>query len=450
MVNMCKEQLRNVLQKTFCCDMSFYVFYSNMPICNRYSIYGVSQGVTMLLLKLHGVMNHPEVNVMMGKAGYFKRKQAQTKTVSKIATIHDGEVTLDENAANNMFQMASASTQPVMNDGIDIMELPFFSIGRRPTQAVINVTPHGIATARKPLELEDSRTDNGSKEPDAPDDNDDSDQDDATVSHLPDGFMNTLNIAKPKAKAKPAASRPSAPKQAAKAVAKGKARVENSSGQTKKRKDKEAESTLVKLDVPSKAAKTSDTQASDKQLIMEWNATMEEHRTQLFVCESDTDAAIADCLKGALKALTTTASGIKQKKKSLARRQGDADFVLSELDDFLNESTDAQKMATALLQCSGEDTSLFTSMEEMTAWNFSQPLKKRALKCACISNLKFQDWKSFVGCTKNKIESALGPADGESFFWMMVNEFVQKLLRAISSKSVSFQHFDVDDIIYVY
>lgn len=436
MVNMFKEQLRHVPQKK-----RFIVLY--------FSVIDLSQGLAMLLLKLHVVMSYPEVNVMMGKAGYFKRKQAQTKTVSKIATIHDGEVTIDDNAANNMFQMASASTQPVMNDGIDIMELPFFNIGRRPTQAAITFTPQGAAvTNKRPLELEGQKPDSESKEPTAPDD-DESDQDDVAItSILPDSFASTLNIAKPKAKAKAASAKHAASKQAAKPTSKGKEKVkaEGSSGQSaKKRKDKEQDSTrLIKLDLPpSKAAKTSDIEATDKQLIKEWNETMEEHRTQLFVCESDTDPAIAECLKGALKALTATASSIKQKKKSLARRQGDADFVLSELDEMLNEVMDAQKMATALLQCSGEDTSLVTSMEDMNAWKFSQPLQKRALKCACISNLKFQDWKSFTECTKTKIASSLGPEDGEAFFWMMVNEFVQKLLRAISTKSVSFQRFDV-------
>ena len=373
---------------------------------------------------------------MVGKAGYYKRKQSQTKTVSQIAHVHDGELSLDENAANNMYHMAASASQPSISDALDVSDLPFFNIGRMPMPLMMSSLPAPIsqsgtpqpALANQPANKQDEQAmaqDEAAKE------EIDSEEEDNT-GLVSESFMNHMNISKPKAKAKASS----------KASAKPKANPKENAASSKKRKggsgsDLQSEVKVLKLEIPpTKVPKGNDTEEADNQLISQWQTKLAEHRERVFLCDSDNDSAVAECLKNASKALAGTATSIKQKNKSLNRRQGGGDYVISELESILNEIQDAHKLTNSLLQCSGEDTTLIESMAELSSWTFSSPLMKRALKSACISNLKFQDWKSFTGSTKARIHSTLGEIEGESFFWMMLNEFIQKMLRAIPSKKV--------------
>lgn len=374
---------------------------------------------------------------MIGKAGYYKRKQEQRKAVSKVATIHDGEVNVNDSAAGNMFQMAVSSTQPNISEGIDVRDLPFFNVGRQPMtlmmsapQSAISAKPSVPAITLNPDANADIETKHEVKCEEEPGEESEND-DDPSMSAA--GFLDQWSMSRPKAKAKT---------QATKAKGKSKAAPKAVAKETKRRKLQ-----VETLDEPTvKVAKTNSsaaTEEADKKLIEEKTAEIDNYRKTAFRCDSDTDNAIVDCLKTAIKSFSATEKSIKEKMKSLGRRtKGSADFVKSELDAILDEIQEAHKLANSLLQLTGEDTSLVTSMADMTSWTFSQSLHKRALKSACLSNLKFQDWKSFTGATKDQIAKVLGKDDGESFFWMMLNEFIQKLLRAIATKKVSYLHSD--------
>ena len=161
-------------------------------------------------------------------------------------------------------------------------------------------------------------------------------------------------------------------------------------------------------------------------------------KKSVFVCELSTEAAINDCLKAASKTLTTNKNLISAKIKSLSRRKdGQGDMIISELDTINSEYSSAIKVCHGLSAATGEDCSLLDQMQELSKWTFSSSLFKRGLKCACISNLKFAEWSTLTDTTKNRIHKILGDEEGNTFFWLMVNELVQKLLRAISQKKVS-------------
>ena len=239
-----------------------------------------------------------------------------------------------------------------------------------------------------------------------------------------------MSGAKAKAKAAAAAKATAATKPAGKGAAKAKAKSEPG----KKRKAAGSEA-VIRLETP--AAKQSrngaDTEEADNAIIAQFQESVTQLQKNAFVC-ADTDSAIADCLKQAGKDLSAAMQSIKGKKKSLNRRQSDTAYILSELDAILTDLQQADRLGQALLKCSGEDLDLLESMKELNRWEFSLPLYKRALKCACISNLKFTDWKSFTGNTLKSMENILGKNEAQKFFWLMLNEVTQKLLRSIPVK----------------
>ena len=334
-----------------------------------------------------------------------------------------------------MFQMAVSSTQPNISEGVDVRDLPFFNVGRQPVALMMSAPPQSaIAMAPAITGHPEANADIETKqevkcegEPDEESENDD----DPSVSAA--GFLDQWSMSKPRAKAKTQAKAKSkaAPKSVVKENKRKKLQVETLDEPTMK--------------VP-KNNSSSATEEADKKVIEEKTAEIDNYRKTAFRCDSDSDTAIVDCLKTAIKSFSSTVKGIKEKMKSLGRRtKGSADFVMSELQAILDEIQDAHRLANSLLQLTGEDTSLVTSMADMTSWTFSQALHKRALKSACLSNLKFKDWKSFAGETKDQIVKVLGRDEGEAFFWMMLNEFIQKLLRAIATKKVSPLHSDSED-----
>lgn len=387
---------------------------------------------------------------MTGKAGYYRRKQEESKTVEKAVTIHEGEAELDDQAASNMFGMAIKQTQPHTECAFNANDLPFFRA--RWNDAAGNVVfaekslPVPVAASQRALVADEGSAAHASSsdpsnlpgpmanvaEVEHADEGDD--EDDVTMTG---GSLSTFyDWALPKSKAGAKAKTAPKPKPAsAKPKAKAKAKTEDDSTKNRKRKTDSLVQDLESL-VKVPRSSGSDTSA-DKAIVDSFAKPLMDTRKTLFLCETDTDAAITECLKNAVKKLTTSNQLIKAKMKSLGRRtSSETEWVLSELDNISAEVGDAQKIAQSLLACSGEDTDLVDSMKDMTCWLFSYPLYKRALKGAVISNMKFLDWPALTSSTRTRMQSQLGTDAGADFFWLMINEVTQKLLRAIPTKKV--------------
>ena len=375
---------------------------------------------------------------MVGRKGYYKRDNQESKSVTKNVTIHQGELDTDGSSSQAMFQMAVKQQQPASSsDGIDIMDLPFFqairgSASSTPSRLPLTQSASALPSPSAPVL---SIGNVAAAVPDAHPQIEecDSDEEDAkAVSVMP-----SLSFALPesKAKAKSSTSKPKstpAPK-AAKAKAK--------TGTGRKRSDIAGEDELLTLQRPTKLARgnanTEKEDDADNAIVEDFHRSLIELKQTTFKCEIDTEAAVVDCLKQGQKRLSTLYQQIKTKRKSLLRRKDKAgnERLFSSLDDLSEKLQEATQVGSLLLACSGEDTSVLEAMEKLKEWTFSKSMLKRALKCACTSNLKFADWTSLTTATKSSMCRHFGDLEGMDFFWMMVNELTQKLLRSLHSRS---------------
>lgn len=365
------------------------------------------------------------MTVTTGKAGYYRREDASEKQVEQKAVVYENELEINPDAADNMFKMAVRQTQaPASAEAFDGSTLPFFNASRI-RNSVMNTSSAASDVAMSGAESVAPETKPGP----GGDAESDQDSDNENSSLQLQSYAEKLSFAAPKGKAK------ATPKPEAKAsAAKPKANPKTKPKPDRKRKQDEM---VLTLDDIKKAQKTN-TQDADKKIVEPFSATLSQLRQDAFVCNLDTEVALNECLKTASKTLASNKSLCTQKIKSLNRRkEGSADFVVSEIDAIQNEYSAALKVCNGLLSCSGEDLSLLDQMADLSDWSFSPSLYKRGLKCACISNLKFTDWNAFTCDTKHRVDKILGPSDGEPFFWIMVNELVQKLLRGVSLKKVS-------------
>lgn len=372
---------------------------------------------------------------MAGKAGYYKRKQMQTKSVTKTVDVHDGELAIDENAASNMYQMSVAQSQPAITEGLDISSLPFFQMNRG---TPLNL-PNGASSSQLSLpSCEDAQQGlsetkvTADKEMNSAESDDDFDGKDDSIL-MTSQVMTHLQMGTAKAKAQAAAP---------KAKAKPKPKADSGPANPKGRKLASAEAQVLNLDgaaAGGRSGRAADGDQQDQALVDSWSNVVKDHQAKVLVCDSDTDSAMTDCLKTASKSLSTSLTQLKTKIKSLGRRQGGkggSDFLTSELEGILLELRDAHEVVYSLFTLTGEDLSVLSAMEQMSQWKISRPFFKRALKIAIISNLKFKEWKSLTGCTFAKICELLGDEEGHAFFELMMNESIQRLLRNVSVKDV--------------
>lgn len=233
-------------------------------------------------------------------------------------------------------------------------------------------------------------------------------------------------------------------------AAKAKAKVPKEKAAPKREnKRKNTDSEVVELGTAPKLQR-SDGDEADRAIIAKFSEDMEKLQKSAFICENDAEPSIVECLKSGHKKVKALNDQVKAKHKSLSRRSNNADYVLSELEAITSDLNDVLKLCQDLLNCGGEDTNLVDSMKQLGDWTFSHSLKKRALKCACISNLKYADWKSFTGTTRQRMTDVLGSDDADSFFWLMVNECAQKLLRGLPTKKVTSQIYCIQIWIDLY
>lgn len=141
--------------------------------------------------------------------------------MSQNVTVYDGEMEINPDASDNMYNMAIRSTQAPAVEAFDASNLPFFNASRIRQSSLASWVPTEASAAESASESHPTRHHDDVKQ--SVEDNA-SDDDDA--GSIGDRLMNRLNLAhpatKPKAKVVP---KPEAKKQAkakAKATASGK------------------------------------------------------------------------------------------------------------------------------------------------------------------------------------------------------------------------------------
>lgn len=372
--------------------------------------------------------------MVMGKEGYYERNTSQKKIVEQAATIYEGEMELNKDAANSMFDMALRTTQaaqPSTTDVFDAATLPFFNMSRIRMPRALPMDGNGHTSAAESSSEHHVAREEQSVEKDLK--SDEKSNSDSEDRECQDGLQVSLLFASSAAKAKAASK--SAPKAKVKSQPKP---TENAEGRGKRRKKSDTVEELELPEAPVKPPRFESSEENDKKTIDSFKELLAGHQKSSFIIESTTDTQLSEGLKASSKSLTTTKNSCAQKAKSLGRRKdGTSDFVVSELSAIQSELERAIKVCSGLVSQSSDDCSLVDSMEALASWKFAPSLWKRGLKCACVSNLKFTDWASFTGITRTRMFKVLGKDEGAKYFLMMLNEITQKLLRSIPLKKAT-------------
>ena len=385
-----------------------------------------------------------------GRKGYYKRTQAIDKTTTMKINIHDSDdaVGADSDLHNRIF--AKSSKALAHHDAsVDALDLPFFQLGRHPNQVLSRQAPCDVSNHQAAIEAGPGQVSTMSSAAKVDDQKHDSDSD----PELP-AAMNPMqvihhvipSIAKEKAEAKAKAA-------AAKSKSKASSRASSGDHPHKKRKgsDKtDADGTASKQPkimrlqtaVPNQGSTTTpaicdrpalETDA-DQKLMAEYNELLTEVKKRCLASLGDSDALVNENLKSALKDISSLIKKLKEKKKSLKRRQDVGGVLVTQLDDMIAEVGKAHATATSLANSHG-DSDVVASLKELSAlhWNVSTAMYKKAFKCQSLAYLKFGDWSAF-SASRATMHTELGVTNGEIFFECMTSELIQRLLRSLPTR----------------
>lgn len=389
--------------------------------------------------------HHIQVNVRVGRAGYYNRTTSMEKQVAIAVERNDKNLDLSPEAPQQIYDKAVKEALPVHDTiSIDALSLPFFrteQIGGAARAAVQDAAP---SLSQIPL-------------PDAPraaqpdEDADQLDETEQDDSHAYTGhsFSELLPLAKPKAKSKATPKAPS--KASVKAAPKAKADSSTASNASnRKRKDAPP---VPEFEAPIKSRKIGkgltpierlaetmeDTSgpkhAADQEIVNEWQKKLDDFKPCAFATLTDTDAGIMEGLRDVNKDLTTFVNSLKKKIKSVSRRKTE-DQVKPQLEEILQEANGVVKLCTDLRSMVGDEMSHVRSIQALSEmdkpWTFGKAVWKRAFKCAMTSFLKYSDWNSMTSNLRAAILSTLGDVLGNDFFGLLVNETVQRLIRSLN------------------
>lgn len=406
--------------------------------CKNYQLYSiVSFALLSVVMIIDDVVSHlqpKKVNVRTGRAGYHRRITAMEKSVEQTAEVYNHEIDLGNNAAEKHFNMASKEVF-ALQSSIDVKDLLFF-------QASEMVTP-AVSTSRSSKPIRDGEV---LEQAHVSDDNADPSDNEGTEPPAPSGsFLQSLGFALPKSKVESMAK--SQAKAQAKGVAKAKPKPKPDGVPKKgiKRKANDAaaaddDAKVLKLEDLANKDDTGGLDSGDQQILNEYKQKIADKRKSLFASMMDNDSGTSDCLKSGMKDLAGLQSQIKGKTKSLKRRKdGSSSSLIQDLDEIAQEAGEVHKLAHGLLSTIGEDVEHVETMARCckSGWAFAPAMFKRAFKCAMLSHLKYEQWSSVTSTTRDLMFKHLSKEDAESFFNVLLNDMVQKLMKSIAISKVS-------------
>eukprot|EP00435_Cladocopium_sp_Y103_P022098 s3494_g5.t1 len=391
-----------------------------------------------------------KVNIRTGKAGYYQREQASDKTSSLSVTVHDSDQSLGSSSdlGNRVWRQASRAVNPNPVEAIDALDIPFFQLGNHPVlrfggsnaaslSSISSVPiPSSAASAasRAPMSTlmlsENNLNDPGSDDEMAPQMG--GNAFDAIQQAIP---CHSFKENRPVPKAQPARAKTQTTRTASSAA-------QPAGAQSKKRKTVGSEDASAQQAPSAKIIRLANegsvknnanaTMEGDRQLLADFNEKMIALKDKVLASIKDTDSGVNDTLKAAHKDLTAYINTVKTKKKSLKRRK-DADQLISGLSSIIEETQKVMDMISALQNNTGTTETLSVLKSLDSSWKVAGPIFKRAFKCITLSCLKFSDWQAFYGLRDSIIEE-FNSHNGQIFFELMVNELIQRLLRALPVK----------------
>eukprot|EP00438_Fugacium_kawagutii_P036428 Skav236213 [mRNA] locus=scaffold98:251964:258203:- [translate_table: standard] len=396
------------------------------------------------LLKGSGYNVWYKVNVQTGRSGYHKRVQAMDKTVEQRAHVYSGDLELNDTSADQHFKMSMKEVLP-QHDSLDLSGLLLFSSAPTPQRLAIE------GTSKTHLFEEDTKSHRPAAstpcEIAGPVDEANSSSDDEKPSSSSNPFT-AMRFALPKNKAAAKAKT----KAAAKAVPKRTPSVkgEGTTRQKRKVETEDPEHSIHKLGSGPKIPKGTDTDESDAKLIQEFEAKIKTMKSTLLASILETDSGSIDGLRSASKEIVSFLSQLKLKAKSVGRRKDKESAKI--MIDFLVEQQgplmELSSVCSGLIALSGEDTDHLDALQKFREddWSISAGVYKRAFKCACISHLKFGSWTEITGPTRNMMLSLLGKENGEEFFFVMLNDCIQRLVRAVPATKVTLKSEELNPL----
>ncbi len=369
---------------------------------------------------------------MTGRAGYFRRVQATEKSVEQKVELYNNDVELHENAAENHFKMAIKEALP-QHEGIDVSSLLFFqpsaltsaASSSNPVTNTLAIGNVGTAVAGEgDAENQES-----------------SDEEGGMAGAYNSNPLSAMRFALPKAKQTSLTVAPkSQPKAASKATQQAKSKA-NARGK-KREVEQDLSLSIVTLESSAKLARSSgDTMDSnDTNIANEFNTKVQNLKANMFAMVVDGDSGVQEGLKAANKSATEFIKAVKHRLKMVGRRKDleSAQPLLEVLQSHSELIDPINTMCTKLTASLGEDTDHLDMLLKLQSegWNVPKPLFKRAIKCAVLSFLKFSKW-SLITTTVNKQSlEVLGEEHGREFINMMINDCIQRLLKAVAANKV--------------
>lgn len=176
---------------------------------------------------------------------------------------------------------------------------------------------------------------------------------------------------------------------------------------------------------------------ADRKLLEDFRESLIEVKHSVLAGLGDGDAVVGENLKKALKNISSLSKKLKEKRKSLKRRQDVGGSLKDEFDNMIEELEKGYHISMKLSQSNGEEN-LLVDMKELVSfdWRISSAMFKRAFKCQALWCLKFSDWAKFTSM-RQVMYSEMDGTNGEIFFECMTSELIQRLLRALPLRASS-------------
>jgi len=392
------------------------------------------------------------VNVRTGKKGYYKRTQAQDRSTNLNITVHDSDDSIGAAPDTHSKVFAASSKALTTTEAIDAMELPFFQLGHHPGALHQNRSalpaPNVSGNHTSLLQLKNGEASipihDGSVNDDPSQiENDQDELDKPAVNAMQMIHFAIPSHAKDQPKAKASARTPAT---AVKAAAKTATTKDKGKGSKRKQTDgdePDSRPKIMKLAKPTQGTDPSNSQAlvpqafsdADAELLANFNESFTSLRKRVLAGLQDTDASINDSLKTCNKDVGTLMKTLKNKIKSMKRRQDHGGETANAIDNMISELSSIQSIATRLLSCQG-DADIIDDLKTVSKsqWNISAAIFKRGFKCVSLYYLKFSDWNGFTELLP-ELGNVLGWTNGPLHFELMVSDVIQRLLRALPSKA---------------
>jgi hypothetical protein len=175
---------------------------------------------------------------------------------------------------------------------------------------------------------------------------------------------------------------------------------------------------------------------SDIVSLDDFSAQVHGHTHNMFAHCADSTDAVCDVLKKAMADLTTLTKLMRDKIKSVGRRKSnEIPLIKVELEKLVTSIDDMLALTRNLQACNGTDEDVVETLEHLnsaeSSWVVADAIFKRAFKCKALTHLRFGDWDTITSSYRDSILNRFGESDGSTFFAMMLNEIVQKMLRGI-------------------